>query len=105
MTKWRRFEVMLPLQFNEGEQVPDEWIGLAAREIAEHFGASSYETQVIQGLWMHAGVMVEDYLVRIVVDVADTAKNRKWMKGFKKRWKERMQQLELWVVSYPIDIE
>ena len=41
----------------------------------------------------------------VVVDVPDTAKNRTWMKAYKARWKERLEQLELWMVSYPIDIE
>jgi hypothetical protein len=43
--------------------------------------------------------------VRLIVDVPDAAKNRKWMKQFKARWKRRLQQLELWMVSYPVEIE
>jgi hypothetical protein len=35
-TKWRRFEVMLPRQFNDGRDVPPEWISLAALEIGDH---------------------------------------------------------------------
>ncbi|HMC64328.1 MAG TPA: hypothetical protein VKI65_05260 [Gemmataceae bacterium] len=49
--------------------------------------------------------MFRDDLALLVVDVIDTAKNRKWMKGFKARWKERLEQLEIWMVSYRIDIE
>ena len=49
--------------------------------------------------------MYRDDLVRIVVDVPDLAKNRKWMKTFKERWKTRPKQLELWLVSYGIQIE
>lgn len=44
-TKWRRFEVMLPRQFNDGREVPLEWISLATLEIGDHFGSVSYETQ------------------------------------------------------------
>jgi hypothetical protein len=44
-------------------------------------------------------------LVRVVVDVPDSAENRSWIKEFKERWKTRLEQLELWVVSYLIDIE
>ncbi|MBW3597076.1 MAG: hypothetical protein KY475_07350 [Planctomycetes bacterium] len=35
----------------------------------------------------------------------DSPKNRRWMKEFKNRWKERLEQLELWMVSYRLDIE
>jgi hypothetical protein len=43
--------------------------------------------------------------VKVVVDVPDSAKNREWMREFKARWKERFDQLELWVVSYRIEVE
>jgi hypothetical protein len=55
-SKWRRFEVMLPRRFNDGRDVPGEWIARAILEIGDHFGAVSYETQIIQGHWQHAGV-------------------------------------------------
>jgi hypothetical protein len=104
-SKWRRFEVMLPLQFNDGRTVPPEWIADAALEIVDQFGAASYETQKVEGHWHHSGVLYKDDLVRLVVDVPDTTQNRQWMKKFKKRWKRRLEQLELWLVSYRIDIE
>ena len=36
---------------------------------------------------------------------SDLAKNRQWMKSFKARWKDRIEQLDLWLISYRIDIE
>ena len=44
-------------------------------------------------------------LVRLVVDVPDEDEHRAWMKEFKNRWKERLEQIDLWMVSYAIDIE
>jgi hypothetical protein len=35
----------------------------------------------------------------------DKKPNRIWMKAFKQRWKERPEQLEIWMISYRIDIE
>jgi hypothetical protein len=49
--------------------------------------------------------LYRDNLVRIVADVPDSAENRAWLRAFKARWKTRLEQLELWVVSYPIDVE
>jgi hypothetical protein len=43
-SKWRRFEVLLPLQFNDGSDVPAELLAEAVLEIVDHFGAASYET-------------------------------------------------------------
>jgi hypothetical protein len=102
---WRRFEVLLPLQFNDGRDVPSEWLAEAVLEIVDHFGAASYETQKLEGHWRHGAVLYRDNLVRLVVDVPDSAKSRQWMKQFKGRWKIRLEQLELWMVSYRIEVE
>jgi hypothetical protein len=104
-SKWRRFEVLLPLQFNDGAEVPPEWLAEAVLEIVEQFGAASYETQKVEGHWRAEGVIYRDNLVKLVVDLPDSAANRKWIKGFKARWKSRLRQLELWVVSFPISLE
>ena len=104
-SNWRRFEVLLPLQFNDGRDVPPEWLAEAVLEMVDHFGAASYETQKLEGHWRHGGVIYRDNLVRLVVDVPDTSQNREWMKDFKVRWKTRLEQLELWMVSYLIEVE
>jgi len=96
---------MLPRQFNDGREVPGEWISQAILEISDHFGAVSYETQIIEGHWRQAGVEYRDDLARIIVDVPDMKKHRTWMKAFKARWKEKLEQLEIWMVSYRIEIE
>jgi hypothetical protein len=104
-SRWRRFELLLPLRFNDGRDVPGEWIAEAVLEIVDHFGAASYETQKVEGHWRHSGILYRDDLVRIVVDVPDSARNRQWMRQFKERWKVRLEQVELWMVSYRIEVE
>ena len=104
-SNWRRFEVLLPLQFNDGREVPAQWLAEAVLEVVDRFGAASYETQKVEGHWRHGGVVYRDNLVRIVVEVPDSNENRDWIKEFKRRWKVKLEQLELWVVSYRIEIE
>jgi hypothetical protein len=104
-SNWRRFEVLLPLRFNDGRDVPPEWLAEAVLEIVDRFGAASYETQKVEGHWRQGGVTYRDDLVRVVVDAPDSNVNRGWIKEFKERWRVRLEQLELWVVSYLIDIE
>src|SRR6267142_2800243 len=79
-SKWRRFEVLLPLQFNDGSDVPAELLAQAVLEIVDHFGAASYETQKVEGHWRHGGVLIRDNLVKLVVDAPDVVTNRQWMK-------------------------
>lgn len=104
-SRLRRFEILLPLQFNDGSDVPPEWLAEAVLEIVEHFGAASYETQKVEGHWRHQGVMYRDNLVKILVDASDEEINRTWMRDYKGRWKQKLQQLDLWLVSYTIDVD
>jgi hypothetical protein len=48
---WRRYEVLVPLQFNDGNPVPRKWRGEAVLEMVERFGGASLETQLIKGHW------------------------------------------------------
>jgi|SRR6185295_9248557 len=98
-SNWRRFEVLLPLQFNDGREVPPEWLAGAVLEIVDYFGAESYETQKVERHWRYGGVLLRHDLVKIVVDVSDTAENRQWLKNFKDKWKSRLEQLDLWVIK------
>lgn len=104
-SKWRRFEVLLPLQFNDGSDVPAELLAEAVLEIVDYFGAASYETQKVEGQWRHRGVLIRDNLVKLVVDAPDVVSNRRWMKQYKERWRSQLEQVELWMVSYSVDVE
>ena len=101
----RRYEVLLPVRFNDGRDVPEVLLGEALNEIVEQFNAVSFYKEAVEGRWRHEETVYRDDLALLVVDIPDTAKNRKWMKAYKARWKQRLEQLELWMVSYPIDIE
>ena len=103
-SRWRR-DVLLPLQFNDGRVVPAEWLADAVLEVVEQFGAASYETQRVEGHWRHGDAIYRDNLVRLVIDLPDSPANRRWMKAFKDRWKTKLEQLELWMVSCLITIE
>src|SRR5260370_20935486 len=106
MTKrWRRFEVLLPHQFNDGRPVPERLLGKAIREILDRFGAATCERQKIKGFWRHKGRTYREEYSRTIVDVRDTAKNRLWIREFKGRWKVKLEQIELSVVSYRIDTD
>lgn len=46
-SSYRRYEILLPLKFNDGGAVPDELIGATLLELRTRFGAISVETQTI----------------------------------------------------------
>ena len=103
--KLRRFEILLPLQFNDGNDIPPDLLAEAVLEIVDKFGAASYETQKVEGHWRFQGVLYRDNLTKIVIDIADSDENHDWMRQYKKRWKLKLDQLELWLVSYVIEVD
>jgi hypothetical protein len=104
MSALRRYEILLPLRFNNGQPVPSERVADTVMKLRQHFGAVSWESQTIQGQWQHEGVVYRDDLVRVFVDVADTAENRRFFLQFKEEVKSAFHQLDIWLTSYPIDV-
>jgi hypothetical protein len=61
----RRFEVLLPLRFNDGSPVPDDAVADTLLELEQRFGSVSCETQTIRGQWRHEGQNYRDDLIRV----------------------------------------
>ena len=64
MSGYCRFELLLPLRFNDGTAVPKALLAGTAIDIERHFGAASWESQVIEGIWHHGGI---EYRYRLCV--------------------------------------
>ncbi len=104
MSAYCRFEILLPLEFDEGRPVSREFLAEAAIEIQRRFGGVSWESQAIEGIWRQGGVEYRDRLNRIFVDSEDTEENRQFFIGLKARLKSRFQQLDIWLTVHPIEI-
>jgi len=77
-------------------QTREEWIA--------RFDAVSFLPGSVQGTWIHEGVRYEDDLRRVFVDVEDTPENREFFVNDKPTLCERFQQVEIYVVSFPVEI-
>lgn len=104
MSASRRYEILLPLRFNDGQPVPEEFLGEALEELEHAFQAVSWETQIIRGIWQKAGRSYRDELIRIFVDLPDVPENREFFLRFRERMKVKFGQLDIWLTSYSIDI-
>jgi hypothetical protein len=100
----RRFEILLPLKFNDGSMVPGELTAQTILELREKFGAVSCETQTIKGVWQQAGQEYRDDLVRLFIDVPDLGEHRQYFVEYKEILKIRFQQIDIWMVTYPLDV-
>ncbi len=104
MSALRRYEILLPLLFNDGTPVPEELLAETFIELRRKFGAASWETQVLRGTWEASGTVYQDNLTRFFVDVADAPEHREFFRSFKERLKARFNQLDVWITSHPIDV-
>ena len=94
----------MPLLFNDGTPVPEVLLAQTLAELRQRFGAASWETQIVQGVWEQEGAMFKDNLIRFFVDVPDLPEHRAFFKNFKGILKERFRQIDMWITSYPVDI-
>jgi hypothetical protein len=101
---FRRYEILLPRQFNDQKSIPEELLIETLLELEQRFGSVSSETQIIRGLWTHQGQSYRDELARVFVDVPDTPETRQFFLEFKERLKVRFRQLDIWMTSHPIEI-
>lgn len=100
---YRRYEMLLPLRFNDGQPVPNDLIVESLLELRQRFNESC-ETQTTQGTWKHEGQVYRDDLVRMYVDVPDSPENREFFADLKERLKVRFRQIDIWMTTYPIEL-
>jgi hypothetical protein len=104
MNSLRRYEILLPLLFNDGKAVPEQLLVETFNELRDRFGAASWETQTLRGSWKHEGIAYQDNLTRFFVDVADTSEHRQFFVQYKNRLKARFDQIDIWITSHPLDV-
>jgi hypothetical protein len=104
MSLLHRYEILVPLVFNDGTPVPEALLVETFEELRAQFGAASWETQTLRGVWEQHGVIYEDNFTRFFVDVPDAAQHREFFTEFKQKLKQRFKQLDIWITSHPVDV-
>jgi hypothetical protein len=104
MNALRRYEILLPLRFNDGTPVSEALLAEVFAELRVRFGAASWETQTVHGEWQQDEAVYRDDLVRFFVDVQDSTANRDFFRQFKSTLKARFQQIDIWMTSHPVDV-
>lgn len=100
----RRFEILLPLTFNDGRPVDGELFEQTREELIARFGAITLLPHTARGVWVHHGARYEDELLRLVIDVDDTPEHQQFFADFKVVLLERFEQIEIYIASYSIDL-
>jgi hypothetical protein len=103
----RRYEILLPAEFNDGRLVADACplcIPDSLAEVVETFGAFTFRPDAALGSWTAGDHRYDDRLFSLIVDVDDTQDHRAWIAHLKSHLLQRFEQLEIYVTSYPIEI-
>lgn len=88
-----RFEILLPLFYNDGRPVEREKFVETDDEIVRLFGATSTDSVVVRGRWVYQSTVFHDQLIRVRIDAEETAGNWQAMRNLKETLKTRFEQL------------
>ena len=99
---FERYEILLPLKYNDGTSVEPEKFQETRRELVARFGALTMDAPPVAGLWVSGGREYQDELIRFVVDTEATPDTDEFFRTLKERLKERFRQIEIWITAYPI---
>ena len=100
----RRYEILLPTRHNDGTPVEPEKHYQTVEELVTRFEAVSLLHEALGGIWLHQNTRYEEDNLRLFVDVEDTDENAAFFTAFKVKLKERFHQIDIWIVSYEIQI-
>jgi hypothetical protein len=101
----RRYEILLPLHYNDGSEVSEDQLNAMLAELEAQFGGWTMLPRPVRGVWMENQRRFEDRSCLVFVDVDDTPSNRQWMIAFKERVRDRFRQNEVYLVSYRVKPE
>lgn len=100
----RRYEILVPLLYNNGRAVPKSLLAKTFADLDNKFGSTSWETQTVHGSWTNKGTVHKDNLIRFFVDVPDLPTHRTFFRAFKEVLKQRFKQSDVWIISHTVDV-
>ena len=99
-----RFEILLPLFYNDGQAIEREKFVETDDELVQQFDATSTDTVVVRGRWMYESTRYSDQLVRVRIDLEDTPVNWQAVRDTKETLKERFEQVDIWITAHRVDV-
>jgi len=102
--KWTRYEILLPLRYNDGRLVELEKFDQTNLELLAEFSGTTVDMITAIGAWRYRGVVYEDELVRLLVDVPSSAQADAFFRDYKETLKARFEQVDIWISAHEIQI-
>jgi hypothetical protein len=100
----KRFEILLPLNYNDGGAIEPEKFALTHQELVRQFGATTVDTTRPSGTWLYRGTLYQDLLIRITVDSPEPEAAKAFLRQYKEVLKVRFEQLDIWIAAHDIEL-
>jgi len=93
----KRYEIYLPLRYNNGKEIEPEKIKRVREELVAAFGALTVSSlsAPYQGSWKYGGVTFIDDIVKIEIITTDDGKAQRFFIRFKERLKRLLKQIDI----------
>ena len=101
--KWIRYEILLPLCYNDGRPVESVKFRQTTRELLENFSATTLDLLAAMGSWRYQGTLYQDSLFRFV-DVPASTPADDFFRSYKETLKARFEQIDIWISSHEIQV-
>jgi len=102
--KWIRYEILLPLCYNDGRPIEPQKFRQTNLELLERFSATTLDLIRALGSWKYQGTVYEDLLFRLIVDVPSALPADDFFRNYKETLKARFEQIDIWISSHEITI-
>ncbi len=102
-TRIKRFELLLPLKYNDGREIESEKLDQATMELTERFEGVTQDLIKAVGIWKYGSLHFRDELVRFRIDTADH-QAIPFFRAQKEVWKTRLEQIDIWITAHEIEV-
>ena len=102
MTATQKYEVFLPLKYNDGSEIEKEKFDEVENELADRFGGlTAVETSnPLRGIWKDDGeTYVDEIVILTTLDFGGNDDNSEFFTNLKERIKKSFDQLEVLITE------
>jgi hypothetical protein len=102
----RKYEIYLPLNYNDGKSIESTKIAAICDDLASTFGAitTSPLSAPYKGRWKYGGVEYVDEIMRIEILTSDDEATEKFFIDFKERLKTSLRQIDILITTHGIQV-
>ena len=102
----RKYELYLPLKYNNGRRIEARTIREVKEELLENFGAITVSSlsAPYQGRWKYGGVEYIDDIIKIDVVATRDRQTKQFFTDFKERLKTSLRQIDILITTHGIQV-